>query len=250
MPQAKNWKKHTPIYICSYTHFLLITTILFIMIRCEKCDNVIPENDFNISTDIAYCRGCDIQYKYSELNSTVVKIDSFDLNQVPEYISYRREGYDEVITYKRISRTLFFLIPFTAFWSGGSMYGIFIKPIFVGKFVWSEALVGIPFLIGTIILTLIILWCAFGKLVVRISGENSYYGWGMFGYFWKENFDINKVLSVKLKFRGSKENDIPQDAIVLSFSDNKEINFGSFIQSESKEYIAQFLLSKIKRDSH
>lgn len=37
------------------------------MIRCPECCNIIEKEDFNVSTDIAYCSLCNKDFPYHEL---------------------------------------------------------------------------------------------------------------------------------------------------------------------------------------
>jgi hypothetical protein len=53
------------------------------------------------------------------------------------------------ITYRRLSPVVLFLIPFTALWSGVSMWGIYGRQLVQGKFDPAHSLFGLPFLLGT-----------------------------------------------------------------------------------------------------
>ena len=59
---------------------------------------------------------------------------------------------ETIIVYHRLSPLLFFFLPFTAIWSGGSMIGIYGTQFWKCEFDLGQSLFGIPFLLGTIVL--------------------------------------------------------------------------------------------------
>lgn len=200
--------------------------------------------DFSVATDIALCRNCNIQYKYSDLSNVVDPL-RMSKHDAPRYVTIYYTGSGEEIIYRKKSPVLLFLMPFYFLWSGGSMTMIYVVPIINGTLTMGGALFGIPFALGTIVLTLVIACLLFCSTKVILNGDNSMviYGIGKIGY--RTNFDIAKVESIRMKDGGVSINDIPQKGIALVENNGTELIFGSLIEEGSKEYIAKYLASKI-----
>ncbi len=139
------------------------------MIVCPDCGNEIPAADFNVATDLAYCRKCDVNHAYSELVESPA-VPEFNRMEPPRGVVVRDDGFGLVIAHHRISLVVLFLIPFTAVWSGLSMTAM------VGGFLKSgfqpQLLFFLPFFLGTLGLLTLIFWLLFGRTVLReTSGE-------------------------------------------------------------------------------
>ncbi|HEX7261284.1 MAG TPA: hypothetical protein VF258_05670 [Luteolibacter sp.] len=102
--------------------------------RCQSCGSGIALGDVNVVNDIALCRSCGKTMSFSEI-APIPGAENIDLNRPPKGV--RIEGspiYGRSIIYRKISPVVFFLIPFTAAWSGFSMSGIYGSQIMEGKF--------------------------------------------------------------------------------------------------------------------
>jgi hypothetical protein len=110
--------------------------------RCPLCQSVIPADDVNVATDLALCRSCGNTSAFSVVSgSSEISLEA--LANPPSCIKIER-GFSgsTVITYRKISPALLSLIPFTAFWSGLSMWGIYGRQIRKGEFDLSQSLLG------------------------------------------------------------------------------------------------------------
>ena len=87
------------------------------------------------------------------------------------------------LVYRKMSKVVFFLIPFTCFWSGISLFGIYGTQIIQRHFILERSLFGIPFLLGTCVLVGIILFSLFGsrRLTIRGGELRLWSGIGPFG---------------------------------------------------------------------
>ncbi len=110
------------------------------------------------------------------------------------------DGLNPVTTlsFHRINPAVVMLIPFTCFWSGGSMYMIYVRQFMEHKFDLTGSLFGLPFLIGTIALLCIIAFMLFGKEVVTLSrGQGKdFTGVGPFGRTKRFTYDRNTRLTL------------------------------------------------------
>src|SRR5574340_1738288 len=102
--------------------------------RCPGCGSTIPLEDINVAKDLALCRTCGKTWSFSAARSAR-EIGALDLEQPPRGVRVRTE-YDGTTTilYRRRSGALIFLIPFTLFWGGLSLGGIYGSQIKQGRF--------------------------------------------------------------------------------------------------------------------
>ena len=97
-------------------------------------------------------------------------LDDVDLSKPPRGVKSSTSlisGID--ITWRRVNPAVLFLIPFTALWSGGSLWGIYGTQFSRGTFDPASSLMGLPFLIGTVVLLGVILQMLFGAWHLHID---------------------------------------------------------------------------------
>jgi hypothetical protein len=211
---------------------------------CPSCHAEIPLDDVNVAKDVALCRACGRATPFSLISGTAeVSLDALD--EPPKSVRVEQGFGDEMsIVYHRLSPVLLFLIPFTAFWSGFSMWGIYGKQIMAGTFNLSESLFGLPFLFGTIILLGIIAYLMFGKWVVKLShGEATVFvGVGLFGR--TRRFSYNRNTTVSMSMTGVKVNDRPQPGILVR-TDDKDFLFGALLPANARQFIAAAIAKQV-----
>jgi hypothetical protein len=158
-------------------------------------------------------------------------------------------GGETSIIYRRVSPILLFLVPFTALWSGGSMYGIYGNQIREGKFDLGQSLFGIPFLIGTLVLLGIIAYLTFGKWTIALDrGQGSVFvGLGPFG--WTRHFSYNRNTLVSMRMTNVQVNEQPQKGILVR-TDDVDFVFGSLLKEDAKRFIAAAILQQVEKVSH
>ena len=120
--------------------------------KCPLCGAAIKIDNVNAATDIALCRACGKTSAFS-LVCGAAQISLDCLTSPPRCIRVE-SSFDGAtsIRYRTASAALLFLIPFTAVWSGGSMFGIYGTQMIKGHFDMAKSLFGIPFLLGAIVL--------------------------------------------------------------------------------------------------
>ncbi len=213
---------------------------------CPNCSRRIPLEDVNVSTDIALCRGCGRTHSFSLIRESGALMRR-TLNDPPRHL-HVEELYPgrKTIVYKRISPIVLFLIPFTALWSGISMWGLYIEPLLKGNIDWGKMLFGIPFLLGTLVLLFSIFMCLLGKWVITLENGlgTVFLGIGPIG--WTRAFTYGPDSRVFLKQSGVSQNDVPMKGICIQ-DDKGEIVFGSNIQEAGKLYIAALIAEEARR---
>ncbi|NOY74330.1 MAG: hypothetical protein GXP32_00875 [Kiritimatiellaeota bacterium] len=211
---------------------------------CAKCGEAIPDEDFNVSTDIAYCRKCDFKQSLSEL----LEADEIDasITYDPPGGTFFQEDFQGFTVGARFSKGfLLFLIPFTCAWSGFSMWGIYIQPFLRGKFDVTIMLFGLPFLFGSIVLCSVVFTALFGSLKIMVKDYDGKIIFGVGGLGWKRRFNVADVDSVSLKTSNVRVNNIPQKGVCISGANMEPITFGTTLKENQKEYVAAVLKQKL-----
>lgn len=207
---------------------------------CLHCKSAIDLADTNVATDLALCRACGKSMPFSSIAENP-EIQAADLASPPKGLRVERnliEGID--LTYRKIPLVVFLLIPFTAFWSGVSMWGIYGKQIAEGKFDSSASLFGLPFLIGTIVLVSMILFMLFGSWRINVGRGNCrvFIGVGPLGR--AREIRLEPETSVQLAPSSFKINNVAQREIVVTTGD-KKIKFGATLPDQVRVFIAAIL---------
>lgn len=146
-------------------------------ILCPKCAHEIASDDVNVGKDTGYCQNCKELFSLSELrNNGKAEVqhgeDLLLLQQEPPFgVKVMRNTRETIVLARHPRLMLLFLVPFTAIWSGMSMFGIYGTQFINHKFDLSKSLAGIPFLLGTIVLLFCILYPIFTWVMVKINSN-------------------------------------------------------------------------------
>jgi hypothetical protein len=104
----------------------------------------------------------------------------YDLNALPEGVFYNKNQDSITFGYKKFSKLVFLLIPFTILWGGVSITRIFLPQFSEKDFELTKTLFGIPFLIGTLFLIATIARMLFGKVQFKVEANGGIYSKGIF----------------------------------------------------------------------
>jgi hypothetical protein len=212
---------------------------------CPYCKAKIPLDDVNVANDIALCRACQRTCSFSTASSTS-EISPKILDAPPKWVRMETGFNGEAtIVYHRLSPMLWFFLPFTVLWSGGSMIGIYGTQIWNGKYDLGQSLFGIPFLFGTIILLTVILYMIFGKWIITLDrGQGKVFvGVGSLG--WTREFSYNRDSLVSLKMTSVQVNNVSQKGISIR-TDDKDFVFGALMKEEAKRFVAAAILQQVE----
>ncbi|NCA83588.1 MAG: hypothetical protein EOM72_12765 [Opitutae bacterium] len=208
---------------------------------CPNCAKPLPLEDVNMAQDMALCRACGYAGTFLSA-SAIPRMTDEEMARPPKRVKLER-GFDDALTItSRPKRTiLLFLVPFTAFWSGISMGGIYIVPLATGQFEWKLGLFGLPFLIGTIVLVTVILNVLMGKTTVTLTKGKVAVGTHLLGWRRIRELACGPGTTVTIEKSGCRVNNVPQPEIVLR-SEGKELKFGAMgLSGEALTYVAAVL---------
>ena len=201
-------------------------------IRCPLCRRTVTAEQVNMATDLALCPACNHGFKVSE-NFDFNPVNSAILSYPPKGAWFRKEIDRTVIGASTRSPAAFFLVPFMCAWSGFSLGGIYGRQIINGEFDLISSFLGIPFVIGTVLLGGYALMMTCGKVEVSIGRTSSVLvGIGYFG--WKRSFDWPAVRSIR-------EEQINGSNGTILVEGNQRLKFGTGLNDQRRHFILHAL---------
>lgn len=219
---------------------------------CPDCRAVIAHDDMNISKGVALCPKCG---KILELIDLVERPSTSDcsrilLNEPPRGIKIVRDTMnpmgDITLTYRRVNFAVLFLIPFTALWGGLSVGAIYIGPLLKdGNIPMEQALIGLPFLFGTIVLLCTICTMLFGKKVLKLSHDKGSYATKVFGIGRTKHFDLNRNTIIEESQTNYEVNHRTLPQITIT-NGKKTVKMFADARPEALEYILAVLHSSAR----
>ena len=216
---------------------------------CLTCGAAIPLDDINVASDIALCRKCGNASAFSLIYDASGLADA-GTGEPPRGVRVERDlmGGGVSIIYKRIDRSVFFLIPFTLIWSGVSIGGLYGTQLMNQSFDWKMSLFGIPFLIGTIFLVSSTLMGLFGKHTITLKrGEGTVFrGIGKLGR--TRTFTYSRDARISLRPSIIRHNNGSCDEIEVA-SQGKTFGMCVAIPTDPQRFIAGLLQREIARGS-
>ena len=214
---------------------------LSIPYRCAGCGDLLPLADVNVAQDLALCRLCG--YTGPFLGAGMVpRLTDEELAHPPKGVRLER-GFGDALTIvcHPQKKALWFLIPFTALWSGLSVAGIYGSQLAQGRFDAKLSLIGLPFLLGTAGLVAAILFNFFGQTTVTLSKGRVRVFMGLFGMGRTREMACGKGTAVAIQTSSYRVNNVPQLEIMLT-DGGQEFKFGAMgLSSEAKKYVAAML---------
>lgn len=213
--------------------------------KCLHCNTVISLDDVNVASDLALCRHCGRTMKFSEIAPMVGAAEVDELHPPKGVRLEESVIHGQTIIYKKISPVVYFLIPFTAVWSGVSMFGIYGTQIAKGRFDLYSSLFGLPFLLGTIVLVSIILFNLFGRWQISFSGGTLVVALRLGPLAWTRRHPYDQSTRVRIHHSPDVTvNNRPQQLIFVE-TQGRTLKFGSTIPEAARVFIAELIRRRI-----
>ncbi|MBI1248982.1 hypothetical protein GC197_14210 [bacterium] len=208
-------------------------------LKCPKCDVYLPTQQMNVDNDVAICHDCGEIFSISEL----MGVDSsFDINDPPLGVSYDNSGIGWRIASTTRNASTYFLVPFTFVWSGLSIGGIYGGQIVRGEFDPAQSLLGIPFILGTLVLGLLTLLSIVGRSVVRRDeldhdAGSVFLGVGPIG--WTTRFRWSEITNIDESLLANSEGQDKKQ--ITLYRNSKDIHFGLMLTEQRRRYVLRAL---------
>jgi DNA-directed RNA polymerase subunit RPC12/RpoP len=209
--------------------------------RCLNCSQAIDLADTNVGTDLALCRHCGTTMPFSALVEGPA-VPEPDLSVPPKGVKIETSISRGIeLRHRRLRPVVLFLIPFTAVWSGFSMWGIYGRQISRGTFDLAQSLAGLPFLLGTVFLVSFIIFLLFGshRLTISRGRAESFVGLGPFGV--RKSMRLGPGTLVRIAAGSYSVNRVPQPEIIVDNNEEGPVRFGATLPSDVREFFAACL---------
>lgn len=243
-------------------------------LRCPTCKGEIQGDDVNVSTDVAYCRACNLAHRFSGLVTRTDLIGGVDFTRPPAGVDYNNRGDRLVIraTHRSVGAALGALAV-ALFWNG--IVSVFVllaiastlnllgiplpnwfpapnmqaNPMGLGMtlFMW---LFLTPFiLIGVSMISLFFLSIG-GRTEIQIDPSETtvFTGVGPLGY--RRRFLTSQVSDVRLdeqQWRDRSGNRQGKIYIVIEMQGGRLIRLGSMLSEERRKFVGALLNKTLVR---
>ena len=220
--------------------------------HCPECGLPIEVADLAPAQGLAVCRFCE---KSHPLAACQAAVPYEQRNIVPELAVPKGVRLEETmdgfrLTLSTRSCIAVFLVPFTMFWVGGSVGGIYGTQIAKGEFSLFMSLFGIPFLAGSVILIAITVMAVAGRCVVELAGGKFSIRTGALGVYRTQSAAWDDVLSCRLTeatSRGRSSYSTTYQVEVTCEGDKTLRMGGTGAERETVLWLSRFLAGRIQR---
>jgi hypothetical protein len=219
--------------------------------RCPECGLPIETADLAPAQGLAVCRFCEKPFPLAACQTAVPFAQR---NIVPELTPPK--GVDVVETMDGFRLTLssrsciaFFLVPFTLFWAGGSLGGIYGTQIAKGKFELLQSLFGLPFLVGSVFLIAVTAMAVAGRSVVELAGGRLNLRTGALGIYRTKSADWRDVRGCRLTevTRRGRSSYATSYQVEVAVEGAEPLRFGVGAERETMLWVTRFLAGRIQR---
>ena len=220
--------------------------------HCPECGLPIEVADLAPAQGVAVCRFCE---KPHPLAACQAAVPYEQRNIVPELAVPKGVRLEETmdgfrLTLSTRSCIAVFLVPFTMFWVGGSVGGIYGTQIAKGEFSLFMSLFGLPFLVGSFFLIAITVMAVAGRCVVELTGGKFSIRTGALGVYRTQSAAWDDVLSCRLTeatSRGRSSYSTTYQVEVTCEGDKTLRMGGTGAERETVLWLSRFLAGRIQR---
>ena len=220
--------------------------------HCPECGLPIEVADLAPAQGVAVCRFCEKPYPLAACQQAVPYEQR---NIVPEQVLPKGVTLAETmdgfrLTLSTRSCIAFFLVPFTMFWAGGSVGGIYGTQIAKGEFNLWISLFGLPFLVGSIFLIAITMMTVAGRCVVELAGGKFSIRTGALGVYRTQSAAWDDVVSCRLTEATSRGRSSYTTTyqVEVEVEGGKPLKFGGTgAERETVLWLSRFLAGRIQR---
>jgi hypothetical protein len=220
--------------------------------HCPECGLPIEVADLAPAQGVAVCRFCE---KSHPLAACQAAVPYEQRNIMPELAVPKGVRIEETmdgfrLTISTRSCIAIFLVPFTLFWAGGSLGGIYGMQIAKGEFNLVMSLFGLPFLAGSVFLIALTVMAVAGRCVVELAGGKFSIRTGALGIYRTQTAAWDDVLSCRLTeatSRGRSSYSTTYQVEVACEGDKTLRLGGTGAERETVLWLSRFLAGRIQR---
>ena len=220
--------------------------------HCPDCGLPIETADLAPAQGVAVCRFCEKPFPLAACQEAV----PFERrNLVPEHNIPKGVTLEETmdgfrLTLSTRSCIAFFLVPFTLFWAGGSLGGLYGTQIAKGEFNLMMSLFGLPFLAGSVLLIGLTVMTVAGRCVVELAGGKFSIRTGALGFYRTQSAAWDDVLSCRLTeaSRRGRNSYSTTYQVEVATEGGKTLKLGGTgAERETVLWVSRFLARRIQR---
>jgi hypothetical protein len=191
---------------------------------CPACARPLEPEQINLQTDLALCRACGELSRPSALDPE--SPEEWQTGHPPPAGAWHRAGMGEDV-YGATTRhpVAFMLVPFTLVWGGGSMGGLYGTQIASGTFNPLLFFFGLPFLVGTIVLTSLAAMATAGRVELRLRGTRAEIFTGVGPLGWRRRVELSDFERVSIESAAPSRPGAQGQAILLA--GRERVRFGA-----------------------
>jgi hypothetical protein len=218
--------------------------------NCPSCGAPLPLGGIDVASDSALCRKCGGRASFSEL-CAADEIASAGAMEPPRGVRVESDlaGGGVTISFRRVDRDMWFLVPFTLLWGGGSIGMIYVSQFVKSTFDLKQSLQGLPFLFVTIFLICNVMFGLFGKHEIMLRrGEGVWFcGVGKIGRARRFSYSRDAKVALRPSDKYNFQKEIGDEIVVTSR--RQKFAMCAKLPNASKPFIAGVLQREIARGS-
>ena len=201
---------------------------------------------------LAVCRFCEQPHPLAACQAAVPfeKRSNVPEQAVPKGVTLEDTMDGFRLTLSTRSCLAFFLVPFTLFWVGGSLGGIYGTQVAKGQFNLMMSLFGLPFLAGSVFLVAVTVMTVAGRCVIELKGGKFSVRLGAFGVYRTQSAAWEHVLSCRLTeaSRRGRDSYTITYQVEVAVKGGKPLKVaGSGAERTTMLWLSRFLAGRIQR---
>ena len=220
--------------------------------HCPDCGLPIETADLAPAQGVAVCRFCEKPFPLAACQEAVPfeRRNVAPEQSVPKGVALEETMDGFRLTLSTRSCVAFFLVPFTLFWAGGSLGGLYGTQIAKGEFNLIMSLFGLPFLVGSVFLIGLTVMTVAGRCVVELAGGQFSIRTGALGFYRTQSAAWDDVLSCRLTeaSRRGRNSYSTTYQVEVATEGGKTLKLGGTgAERETVLWVSRFLAGRIQR---
>ena len=221
-------------------------------LHCPDCGLPIETADLAPAQGVAVCRFCEQPHPLAACQAAVPfgKRNNVPERAVPKGVTLEETMDGFRLTLSTRSCTAFFLVPFTLFWAGGSLGGIYGTQVAKGQFNLMMSLFGLPFLAGSVLLVAVTAMAVAGRCVIELAGGKFSIRLGALGIYRTQSAVWEDLLSCRLTeaSRRGRNSYATTYQVEVAVEGGKTLKVdGSGAERTTLLWVSRFLAGRIQR---